>query len=383
MYIKRDIERQILLSSKKYPIIAITGPRQSGKTTLAKTLFKNYQYISLEDLDNRDFAEKDPRGFLETYSKKTIIDEVQKVPKIFSYLQTKVDAINMPGQYILTGSQNFLLHQGISQSLAGRVAIFRLLSLSYRELNKNKYFLKTIDEYLYYGGYPAIFKNKIEPSDWYPNYIETYIERDLRNIKQITDLSTFRSFIKLCAGRVGQIINFSDLGRDVGVSHNTIKSWLSILETSYIIFFLQPYYKNFNKRIIKSPKLYFYDTGLVSSLLGINNKNQIKTHYLKGNLFENFIVSQFLKNKFNKNCQAEYYFWKDKIGREIDLIEIKDQKLKPIEIKSSMTINEDFFKNIKSWQKISKNKEKGALIYAGLENQKRSFADVLSWKSIL
>lgn len=383
MYIKRDIEKKIILLAKKYPVITIIGPRQSGKTTLAKNLFKNYQYISLEDLDNREFAEKDPRGFLETYSKKTIIDEVQKVPKIFSYLQTKVDSVKAPGQYILTGSQNFLLHQGISQSLAGRVAIFRLFSLSFRELAKNKYFFNTIDDYIYYGGYPAIFKNKIEPADWYPNYIETYIERDLRNIKQITDLSAFRTFVKLCAGRVSQIVNFSDLGRDVGVSHNTIKSWLSILETSYIIFFLQPYYKNFNKRIIKSPKLYFYDTGLVASLLGISDKNQIFTHYLKGNLFENFIVSEFIKNKFNLSKNAEYYFWKDKTGREIDLLEIKNQNIIPIEIKSSMTINEDFFKNIKSWQKISKNKEKGILIYGGLESQKRSFVDVLSWKDIL
>lgn len=383
MYLKRDIEKKIIISAKKYPVIAIIGPRQSGKTTLAKNLFKNYQYISLEDLDNREFAEKDPRGFLETYSKKTIIDEVQKVPKLFSYLQTKVDSVNASGQYILTGSQNFLLHQGISQSLAGRVAIFRLFSLSFDELIKNKYFFNTVDDYIYSGGYPAIFKNKIEPADWYPNYIETYIERDLRNIKQITDLSAFRTFVKLCAGRVGQIVNLSDLGRDVGVSHNTIKSWLSILETSYIIFFLQPYYKNFNKRIIKSPKLYFYDTGLVCSLLGINDKKQIKTHYLKGNLFENFVISEFIKNKFNKNYQTDYYFWKDKTGREIDLLEIKNQKIKPIEIKSSMTINEDFFKNIKSWQKITKNKEKGILIYGGLESQKRSFVDILSWRDIL
>lgn len=320
---------------------------------------------------------------MQTYERKTIIDEVQKVPKIFSYLQTKIDSVNASGQYILTGSQNFLFHQGISQSLAGRVAIFRLFSLSFDELIKNKYFFNTIDDYIYSGGYPAIFKNKIDPADWYPNYIETYIERDLRNIKQITDLSAFRTFVKLCAGRIGQIVNLSDLGRDVGVSHNTIKSWLSILETSYIIFFLQPYYKNFNKRIIKSPKLYFYDTGLVCSLLGINDKKQIKTHYLKGNLFENFIISEFIKNKFNKNYQSEYYFWKDKTGIELDLLEIKNQKIKPIEIKSSMTINEDFFKNIKSWQKITKNKEKGVLIYGGLESQKRSFVDILSWKDIL
>lgn len=382
MLIKREIEKRLIQSALKYPIVALTGPRQSGKTTLVKNIFNKYQYVSLEDLDNRIFAEKDPRGFLQTYDRPSIIDEVQKVPDLFSYLQTTVDKKGKPGQYILTGSQNFLLHQGISQSLAGRVAIHKLLPLSLSELKKTQYSFDKVEDYIYYGGYPSIFKNKINPSDWYPNYIETYVERDVRNIKQIADLSLFRNFVKLCAGRIGQIINLSDLARDTGISHNTAKAWLSVLETSFIIFFLPPYFKNFNKRIVKSPKLYFYDTGLACSLLGISKKYQLTTHYLKGNLFENLIVGEFIKNKFHRRLQADYYFWRDKAGREIDLLEIINGIIRPIEIKSAETIASDFFDNILFWQKLTKNTTKGMLIYSGSEHQKRTKVEIISWRMI-
>jgi len=382
MFIKREIQRKLIQASLKFPLVALTGPRQSGKSTLVKNIFHKYQYISLEDIDNRNFAETDPRGFLETYDKPTIIDEVQKVPHLFSYLQTVVDKKNKPGQYILTGSQNFLLHYGISQSLAGRVAIYKLLPLSFAELKKSSFSFNKVEDYIYNGGYPAIFKNNINPAQWYPSYIETYIERDVRNMKQITNLSQFRNFVRLCAGRIGQIINLSDLARDTGITHNTAKSWLSVLEASYIIFFLPPFFKNFSKRIIKSPKLYFFDTGLTCSLLGINQKSQIETHYLKGNLFENFVVAEFMKKKYHNQLQREYYFWRDKTGREIDLLEIINGVAHAIEIKSAKTIASNFFDNLLFWQKLTKNKTKGTLIYGGEENQKRSMAEVISWKNL-
>ena len=302
--IKRELAAKLKSAVKKFPIVGIVGPRQSGKTTLAKSVFPEYRYVNLEEPDVRQFAQDDPRGFLEIYSARTIIDEVQRVPDLFSYLQAHVDRNKESGQYILTGSQNFSLMEKISQSLAGRISLFNLPPLSYTELIKAKIKFSDYSEYIIKGGYPRVFSKKIKPSDWYPNYIQTYIERDLRNMQNLTDLGTFQIFVKLCAGRVGQTVNLSSLGQDAGISHNTVKQWLSLLQAGFIIFFLPPYFKNFNKRLVKAPKLYFLDTGLATWLLGIENNNQLKQHFALGNLFENWIILEYLKNRFNRDRKS-------------------------------------------------------------------------------
>lgn len=381
--IKRIISEKLKKLALKFPVVSVIGPRQSGKTTLVKSVFPKSNYISLEDPDTREFASKDPRGFLATYNKSVIIDEAQRVPELFSYIQTIVDKKKTAGQFILTGSQNILLHHHISQTLAGRVAILKLLPFSLQELEKSVYKLKQSEEYIIKGFYPRIYDKKIAPADWYPNYIQTYVERDLRLIKNISDLMTFQKFLKMCAGRIGQILNLSSLGNDCGITHNTAKDWISILESSYIIFLLKPYHKNFNKRLMKMPKLYFYDTGLACSLLGIQNKAQLNTHYLKGSLFESFILSEMFKNAFNKGIEPNYYYWRDKVGHEIDCIAEKADKTLQIEIKSGKTIADDYFAGLKYWAKLTKKGGKDSyLIYNGDENQKRTFANVVSWKNI-
>lgn len=379
--ITRELGKKIKNYLKSFPIVTVVGPRQSGKTTLIKNLFPDRAYVSLEDLDNREFAQQDPRGFLATYKAPVIFDEAQKTPKLFSYLQTQSDKINLPGQYLLSGSQNFLLMEKISQSLAGRVGILTLPPLSIKELKDAKIPINNIESTLFTGFYPRIFDKKLNPIDWYPDYIQTYLERDVRQIKNISNLSLFQKFLKFCAGRTGQLLNLSSLANDCGVSHNTIRSWISILEASYIIFFLPPYYKNFNKRLIKSPKLYFYDTGLVCSLLGIENKNQLITHPLKGALFETMIVSELVKYRLNQGQKTNAYFFRDKSGHEVDfLIELAGRTLL-CEIKSGQTISEDFFTNINYWQLITKEKISNSfIIYGGKEEQKRSNVTIFSWQ---
>ena len=383
--IKRDLEPLVKAASKKFPIVGIVGPRQSGKTTLAKTAFPKYAYVSLEDLDNRIFAQQDPRGFIATYSQHTIFDEIQKVPDLFSYLQTKVDESNIPGQYILTGSQHFLLHKHISQTLAGRIALFNLLPLAVSELETARIRFDTYEEYLFHGMYPRLFESSIKPIDWYPNYIQTYIERDIRDLKQISDLSTFQIFVKLCAGRVGQLLNLSSLARDCGITHNTAKAWLSLLETSFVLFLLPPYYENFGKRLVKMPKLYFYDTGLVCSLLGLQKYQDLYTHYLKGNLFENFIIGEFLKQKYDHQKPVEYYFWRDKTGHEIDLLGIETNGIRAIEIKAGKTIASDYFSNLTYFSTISKSKKNiiKQVIYAGSRTQRHTDTIILGKNAFL
>ncbi|MFH1379972.1 MAG: ATP-binding protein [bacterium] len=382
--ITRDIAKQVLRLSKKYPVTAIMGPRQSGKTTLTRMIFPNKAYASLEDLETREFAQKDPRAFLSHYSKGCIIDEVQRVPSLLSYIQTYVDKYpKKTGLFILTGSQNILMLEGISQSLAGRIALFKLLPLSIAELSHSKYKIKDLEDVLWNGMYPRLYNKKLKPHEIYPYYIQTYIERDVRLIKNITDLGAFHRFLKLCAGHIGQIVNVSSLGNDCGITHNTAKAWLSILESSYIIFLIQPHYKNFKKRLVKMPKLYFYDTGLACSLLGIHAKEQVSTHYLKGGLFESFVFSEMIKTRFNRGIEHQYYFWRDKTGNEIDCIYEKGATLIPVEIKSGKTINNYFFKGINFFNKLSGNSPKNSfLVYGGTNNQVRSSCTILSWKNI-
>ncbi|MBI4994627.1 ATP-binding protein [Candidatus Peregrinibacteria bacterium] len=368
---------------KKFPAVAIMGPRQSGKTTLAKTLFKNYNYVSLENFDDKTAAENDPRGFLENFSKGVILDEIQKVPQLFSYLQGIIDQNKIPGKFILTGSHNFLLHEKITQSLAGRVSIQRLLPLSIQELKKGKFVPRNWESLAFDGFYPFVHAHSVKPADFYNSYIQTYVERDIRSIKNVENLSDFQKFLKLCAGRVGQLLNLSSLALDCGISHTTAKSWLNLLEASFIVYLLRPHYKNFNKRLVKMPKLYFYDTGLLSFLLDLKNKEQLRTHFAHGGIFENFIIAEIVKSAFNRGETANnLYFWRDNVGHEIDLIVEKPNGFLSVEIKASKTMNTVFFDNLKFWQKITGEKSVNSMvIYGGEQSYKLKFGRQIGWNA--
>lgn len=381
--IERELKNIIQDIAKKMPVVSITGPRQSGKTTLAKIAFQEYKYLNLENIQTREYAENDPVSFLNQDSKGLIIDEVQNVPELFSYIQVIVDEKRNNGMFILTGSNNFLLLEKISQSLAGRVAIFHLFPFSLKELENTKYNQKKYEDYILNGFYPRLYDQELLPEEIYPSYIQTYIERDVRKIININDLRVFQQFIRICAGRIGQLINFSSIGNELGIDHKTIKRWFSILETSFIIYFLHPWHKNFNKRIVKTPKLYFYDTGVASSLLKIKSTEQLDTHFAKGALFENLIINEIIKNNLNQGSTLEIYFWRDNIGNEIDLIISEGNHYKPVEIKSGKTIHESFFKGLKYINKISSSKpENSYLIYGGIEHQKRTDVEIIPWNSL-
>lgn len=383
MIVNREIIKSLIFFKDKYPILALTGPRQSGKTTLLKELFPDYTYLSLENPDMRTFLENDPKGFFEKYSKYCIFDEAQRVPQLFSYLQTIVDDSRIMGQFILSGSQNFHLIKNITQSLAGRVALFKLLPFDFTELKSENLLQEDYAEAMIKGFYPAIFDRDIPSKSFYSNYIQTYVERDITEIINIRDIRTFRVFLSLCASRAGQLLNLNSLANECGITQPTAKSWLSVLESSYILFLLQPYHKNFDKRVIKSPKLYFYDTGLLCHLLKIKDANQIKGNSYKGNLFENMIVSEFVKQNYHQNLLQEFWFWRDSAGHEVDLIRQDDELLNVIEIKSTTTISQDLFHGITHFSNLAKDSIKSqTLIYAGLDTQKRTIANVLAWSDI-
>ncbi len=368
---------------KKYPIVAITGPRQSGKSTFLKNSFPTYEYVSLESMDNREFAAKDPRGFLARYPSKTIIDEAQQVPSLFSYLQSHVDETNKSGQYILSGSQNFLLLHNISQSLAGRVALFKLLPFSLQELQNTKWYPKTTEEFLFKGMYPRLYDKKLAETQYYADYIETFVERDVRQLANIGDLGKFRTFLKLCAGRIGQVLNMHSLANDVGISAPTVKNWLSILESSYILFQLRPYHNNFNKRLIKSTKIYFYDTGLACNLLNLKRKEQLHEHYLKGGLFENALLLELMKTMYNKGEKPEFYYWRESNGKEIDLLIEDGLKLHRLEMKYSNTFDSSFMQNINIFNAQEKMpKGNNYLLLGDHPYQKRSDIEIVGWKEL-
>lgn len=366
--IYREAEKELQLLSAQFKAVAVTGPRQSGKTTLVKKVFKEKAYVNLENPDLRQFAREDPRGFLSNYPDGAILDEVQRVPELFSYLQQILDEKEQNGSFILTGSNNFLLNSNISQSLAGRMGYLFLLPLDIGEINPGA---NMSNQLIFKGGYPEIYQKDIDPKKYYDNYIRTYVERDVRLLKNITDLYTFERFLRLCAGRTGQLLNMSSLAADVGVDVKTIGSWLGVLEASFIAFRLYPYHENYNKRIVKMPKLYFYDTGLASALMGIEDVSQLTIHPLRGGLFENLVVVDFLKRLYNNGKQNNLYFWRDNIGNEVDLLIKKGANRYPVEIKSAQTISDEFFKGIRYWNKLT-NTEGGYLVYAGDMLQKRS-----------
>lgn len=379
--IKRTAEKELLLLAGLFKTVAVIGPRQSGKTTLVRTVFSNKPYISLENPDIRSFAEQDPRGFLDQYPDGAILDEAQRTPQLFSYLQQVLDESNETGQFILTGSNNFLLQESISQSLAGRVAYLQLLPFSLSEL-KHSVEIADGDEMIFKGLYPPVYDRGIPPDKWFQNYIRTYIERDVRQLKNISNLSVFEKFIRLCAGRCGQLLNLSSLAIETGVDHKTIASWIGVLESSFIIHLLRPHHQNFNKRLVKMPKLYFYDTGLVCSLLSIRSKEQVREHPLRGNLFENFIVGELIKERFNRGLLSNLYFWRDNSGNEIDVILDEAGSLYPIEIKSGKTITSDYFKGLLFWNKLIPDVG-GSVIYGGDTDQNRSNGmQVISWLNL-
>jgi hypothetical protein len=379
--VKRTIESSIKYYAKKYPVLAVTGPRQSGKTTMLKTMFPKYTYISLENPDLREFATTDPNGFFEYYSGNLILDEVQQTPALFSYIQTLVDASGKMGQFILSGSQNFHLMQHITQSLTGRVALFKLLPFDFTELQQAKLLPNDYEDILVKGSYPAIFDRALSSKVFYANYLQTYVEKDLKQLIDVRDLRQFRNFISLCAARSGQLVNLNSLGNECGISQPTAKAWLSVLESSYIVFLLQPYHVNFNKRIVKTPKLYFYDTGLLCHLLKITNPKSIQLHPLKGSLFENLIVAEAFKQNDHKYLHADFCFWRDASGNEVDLLVEHNDKLSIAEIKASSTIKNEYFKGLNYFGALEGSNVKSKnLIYTGALNQKRSQLNVFSWK---
>lgn len=381
--IHRTLTLKLKEMAKSFPAIGLIGPRQSGKATLSKAAFPKKPYVSLEEPNIREHALKDPRGFLGDYPKGAIIDEIQRAPELFSYLQGILDEKNIPGMFILTGSQNFLLLEKISQTLAGRIALLRLLPFSLEELYNANISFKEYEEYLFTGSYPRIYDQHIKPHYWHSNYIQTYIERDIRMIKNIHDLNAFQTFLKMCAHRTGQLLNLSSLANDCGITHNTAKAWISILEASFIVFLLRPHYKNFGKRLVKMPKLYFYDTGLVCFLLEIQNKAQLNNHALKGNIFESMVISELIKYRYNCGEEHNFYFWRDKTGNEIDCIISQANELFPLEIKSGKTPVEDYFKNILYWSKIAKRKNKANLvIYGGNQKQNRTNGAIIPWTTL-
>ncbi len=380
--IQRAAAAKALQLAGQYPVLTITGPRQSGKTTLCRMIFADRAYTSLEDIDEREFAHNDPRGFLNQFSEGAVIDEIQRAPDLLSYIQTIVDQNRREGFFILTGSQQFELLEGISQSLAGRTALLRLMPFSLAEAYGPGAPAAALDKVLYTGFYPRIFDKGLNPSEAMSFYVNTYVERDLRMLINIQDLSRFEVFLKLCAGRVGQIVNLSALGNDAGVSHTTVKKWLSVLEASYIVKQLRPYYRNFNKRLVKSSKLYFWDTGLASFLLDIQDERQMATHPLRGMLFENFVFAELAKHRFNAGKGENLYFFRDNAGNEVDLIRDRGVELDAIEIKSGQTIGGDFFKGLNYLDRLTDQLRQAYLVYGGEKQYVRQGVNVLSWRNL-
>lgn len=384
MNIKRSLEQQMLSAKEKYPIITLLGPRQSGKTTLCKKTFPNLEYRSLEDPDVRLLAQSDPRKFLENLRESgAILDEVQRVPDLLSYIQGIVDEDKKMGQFILTGSSQILLLDKINQSLAGRTLLLTLLPLSNAELEREKIKPKETDTLILNGFFPAIYDRNLDPTPTYRSYYQTYVERDVREVANIENLDGFQKLIKLCAGRIGQLLNIASLATEVGISQPTAKKWLSVLETSFVIFRLHPYHENFHKRVVKSQKLYFYDVGLATYLLEISNTSQLSRDPLRGHLFENMVIADAMKHRFNHNQSAQYYFFRDNHGLEVDLLYRAGNQIHPIEIKSTQTFRPELSKGLRKFQELDPNRMQHlSLVYDGQSEQEISGVRLINYKSL-
>lgn len=379
--IHRTITASLVAAAGKYPVVTVTGPRQSGKTTLARAAFRDHVYVSLEPTDVRSFARSDPRGFLAQFDGPVVIDEAQHAPDLFSYLQVAVDERPEPGQFILTGSQNFLLLERISQSLAGRCAICHLLPFSIPELSGGQGVEPDgigralprgsaspsagLFDVMFTGFYPRIHDRGIPPTEWYEDYTRTYIERDVRSIQNVGDLETFGRFVGMCASRTAQLLNLSSLAADCGITHTTARRWLSILEASFIVALLRPHHVNFGKRLVKSPKLYLLDTGLVCHLLGIRCADELHRHHARGAVFETLVVSELMKLFHHRRLRPPLWFWRDSRGHEIDVLIETGGRLIPVEVKSSMTVIDEFFESIGYWRSLSGDRGAAALVHGG------------------
>lgn len=381
--IRRDAMSTLERLSRGYPIIAITGPRQSGKTTLARAAFPDKPYVSLEDIDQRELAIQDPRGFLGRYPDGAVLDEVQRTPALFSYLQTLVDSDGRMGLFVLTGSQQFSMLSGISQSLAGRVGFVQLLPFSLSELTSAAIDVHDVDNLLFQGLYPPLYDREVTPESWYAGYVTSYVERDLRQLITVRDLATFQRFVRMCAARTGQLVNLSSLANDCGITHNTAKSWISILEASYLIFLLRPHHRNFNKRLIKTPKLYFYDPGLAAWLLGIKGLDQVSVHPQRGALFETWVISELLKGRFNRGLTSNLFYWRDAAGTEVDILAEDGLSLIPMEVKAGRTIVADYFISLDRWMQYAAGSATRAyVIYGGDQHGTRGTTEILPWRAM-
>jgi predicted AAA+ superfamily ATPase len=376
---QRSITSSILRLASQYPVVTITGPRQSGKTTLCKMAFPDKEYISLEEPDIRQFALNDPRGFLDRCKEGAVLDEIQRVPDLLSYIQTYVDKKKGNGRFILTGSHQFELMSSVSQSLAGRTAIARLLPFSLKEAYDGN--IPSVETTIYTGFYPGIFDQNLNPTEAMSFYLSTYVERDLRQLVNVRDLNRFETFLRLCAGRIGQILNLSNIGNDCGVNQSTVRHWISVLEASFIVRLVYPYYRNLNKRLIKSPKIYFYDTGFASYLLNINDASQLIHHHMKGALFENLIITETIKSRLNAVQNDSCYFFRDNVGNEVDLITEDGGLTTATEIKSGMTVSEDFFRGLSYIQRNDPGMKR-RLIYGGDSSYTTTDIEVIGWKDI-
>lgn len=376
--IEREASVLVRRLAAGFPVVGITGPRQSGKTTLARAAFPGHAYCSLEDPDRLDFARADPRAFLAQFSGGAILDEVQRCPQLFSYLQGVVDNQTHMGRWVLTGSQQFGFRQHATQTLAGRIGFATLLPLSMRELGAR---VNDLNNLMRTGGYPALYSREVASNDWYSSYVQTYVERDVHQLLNVKDLATFRTFLRLCAGRAGQLINLSDLGNDAGISHNTAKEWLSVLEASFIIVRLSPHHRNFSKRLIKTPKLYFIDTGVLCWLLGIRTDDQLAIHSMRGQIFENFVLTELMKTQLGRGENPSLYFWRDSSQLEVDiLIDVAD-RLVPVEIKSGATLTSDQYAGLQRWMALA-GTSTGYLVYAGDQPQQRGAIRAVPWRDV-
>lgn len=375
--------------ARGFPILALTGPRQSGKTTLARAAFPAKPYVSLENPDERDFADQDPKRFLARFPDGAVLDEVQRCPALLSWLQGVVDEHQVMGQFVLTGSAQFDLMAGMGQSLAGRVGRVELLPLSLTEMQAGGCLPTRLDDLLLQGGYPAIHQRALSPNDWFANYVATYVERDVRQLIAVRDLSQFQRFLRMCAARSGQLLNLAALGADCGVSAVTVREWLSVLEASYLVTRLPPHFQNFGKRLIKSPKLYFLDVGLMAWLLGIRDADTLSTHAARGALFETWVVSELIKQRFNQGQAADLFFWRDSTGHEVDVLWETPRGLQAVEIKSGSTFAADWLQGLKQWQKITQSSPassaaapKPLLIHGGQGTHEREHAWVHGWTAL-
>ncbi|MFQ5763288.1 MAG: ATP-binding protein [Rhodospirillales bacterium] len=385
--IRRALETRLRALARKFPVITVTGPRQSGKTTLCRALFPDKPYVSLEAPDVQEFARRDPRAFLAENPEGAVLDEIQRVPDLLSYVQVAVDEDPVPGRYILTGSANFTLLQSIGQSLAGRTALLELLPLSLLEVRRFARPPSDLWELLWRGSYPAVYDHDLAPGDWYSGYVSTYLERDVRMILNVGDLIAFQAMLRLCAGRVGQLLNLSSLGADAGVTHATVKAWLSVLEAGYVAWRLPPFHANVSKRLIKTPKLHFLDSGLVCYLLGIRSPDQLRNHPLRGGVFETWVVAEILKARAQRGLKPSLSFFRDRKGTEVDLVVELGSGLLAVEAKSGQTVAADFFSGIDSFASLVASSGlrptvRAFVVYGGDQSQSRSSGKVIPWSRL-